>query len=75
MRMWDLNAGAGRLELAMKELKKARTRIEAQWDDPAYQQLTETYLEPLEPLVRRTLEAIHRMAEVLGQAERECGSY
>jgi hypothetical protein len=75
MRMWDLNAGAAKLELAAKELKKARTRIEAEWDDQAYRQLVEEYLAPLDPILRRAMDSIHRMADVLNQAERECGSY
>jgi len=75
MRNWDLNAGAARLELATKELKKARLRIGTEWDDQAYREFQEVYIEPLEPVLRRALEAITRMADVLSKAERECGSY
>lgn len=75
MRQWDLNAGAGKLELAYQELKKARLRISTEWDDSTYREFQETFLDPLEPLLRHTMEAIGRMADVLSKAERECGAY
>jgi hypothetical protein len=75
MRAWDLNSGAVRIEEAMKDLNSAKLRIAELWNDKVYHEFQETHLEPLDPLVRRTLEAIRRMAEVLAKAERDCGSY
>jgi len=75
MRPWDLATGAARLEEAMKDLKNAHLQIAEQWNDKTHHEFQEAYLDPLEPLVRRTLEAIHRMAEVLAKAEHDCGSY
>jgi len=75
MRQWDLRTGASRLEEAMKDLKAARLRITEQWHDQTSQEFQETYLDPLDPLLERTLEAIQRMADVLAKAERDCGSY
>lgn len=75
MRLWDLSSGAGRLEQAMKELTNAQLRIVDQWSDQTYHEFREHHLEPIDPLVRRTLEAVRRMAEVLAKAERDCGSY
>ncbi len=75
MRLWDLNTGATRLEEAMKDLTNARLRIAERWNDQTYHEFQETHLDPLDPLLRRTVEAIRRMAEVLAKAERDCGSY
>lgn len=59
----------------MKDLKAARLRITEQWNDRTSQEFQETCLDPLDPLLERTLEAIQRMADVLAKAERDCGSY
>ena len=74
-RLWDLSAGTAKLELAMDSLKKSTLAVEERWDDETFHGLVKTYLVPLEPRVQRAVEAIHRVAQVLARAERECGSY
>jgi hypothetical protein len=75
MRLWDLNTGAAKLELGMDSLQKAAAEVGTRWDDEAFRGFQSDYLEPLEPRIRRALDAIHRLAEVLARAERECSAY
>jgi uncharacterized protein YukE len=75
MRPWDFNTGAANLEDAMKTLEAIRSEIAAVWDDETHRKFEEAYLAPLEPRMRRLLDAIHRMAEVTSRAERECADY
>jgi hypothetical protein len=74
VRNWDLSGGAARLELAAEDLKAARADSSRYWHDGTSKRFDEMYLLPLDPKVRRALDAIHRLAEVLGQARRECGN-
>jgi hypothetical protein len=74
VRHWDITGGAARLELAADDLKAARSDSTRYWHDATSKKFDETYLLPLDPRVRRALDAIHRLAEVLNQARRECGS-
>ena len=73
-RHWDLTGGAGRLEMAGEDLKAARADGSRYWHDATSRKFDETYLLPLVPMMRRALDAIHRLAEVLIQARRECES-
>lgn len=74
MRGFDLTAGSTRLSLAWETLQRANAAAAAKWDDATNQHFQDQYYRPLEPKVRRALDAIHRMAEVLRKAERECGA-
>ena len=74
MAVCDLATGAAHLELAMESLQMAKTEATAQWDDQTHRRFQEEYLVPLEAKVRRALDAIHRLAQVVAKAERECGS-
>ena len=74
-RLWDLSAGSAKLELAMDLLKKTALQTQQRWDDETFRSFVNTYLVPLEPRVQRAMEAIHRVAQLLARAERECGSY
>ena len=42
------------------------------WSDETYTRFIETYLEPIEPRMQTMIDAIHRLAEVLNTAERQC---
>lgn len=75
MKTWDLTTGAANLEDAMKTLATARSETAELWDDETNRKFQEEYLAPLEPRVRRVLDAIHRLAEVMARAQRDCGSY
>lgn len=72
MRTWDLSAGAGKLELALKALQAKSNEIAESWDDATYRRFVEEYIAPVEPHVRTTLDALNRLSEVLSNAERQC---
>jgi uncharacterized protein YukE len=73
MKTWDLNAGAAKLEMAIKTLREANGNIAEAWDDETSRRFQETYVEPVEPRLKNVLDAVHRLAEVLAGAARECG--
>ena len=70
----DVNAGAAKLELALKTFRATFAAVDPQWTDAARRDFQETYLTPLEPNVRNMLEAIARLAGVLAAAQRQCSS-
>lgn len=72
MKIWDLTTGTARLELAMEALRKARYEAAEQWNDVARQRFEAEYLSPMEPRLRRALDGIHRLQELLAKAQREC---
>ena len=72
MKTWDLSGGAARLQESLDLLNAAWIETTTQWDDPANQQFLKDHLAPLHPKARIALNAIQRITEVLGQAEREC---
>jgi uncharacterized protein YukE len=72
MRHGDLSSGAAQLEAAMETLRLAREEVAARWSDDASRAFAEEFLRPLEPRMKRMLDAIHRMAEALNSAQREC---
>ncbi len=69
----DLISGAGKLAESLKTLKFHWEETKEVWHDAASREFEEKRLEPLEPIVRLTLDAISRLAEVLDRAQRECG--
>jgi hypothetical protein len=73
MRNWDLNSGASKLELAMQAFFAASADAQQYWSDEAQRKFNETYVAPLEPKIRGLLDSINRLAEVLINAERQCG--
>ena len=73
MRGFDLTAGSTRLSMAWESLRKSNAAAAALWNDAANLHFQDQYYRPLEPKVRHALDAIHRLAEVLRKAERECG--
>lgn len=72
MKLWDLSAGAGKLELAIKALHTTSNEIAKSWDDATYRRYVETHVTPVEAHIRTTLDALHRLSEVLSTAERQC---
>jgi hypothetical protein len=73
MRNWDLNSGTSKLELSMRNLLATTAEAQQYWSDEAQRKFYEAYIAPLEPNVRGVLDSIHRLAEVLAAAERQCG--
>ena len=74
MKTWDFNSGAGKIELAVEVLQRAWGDAATHWDDETSRKFQEEYLAPLEPQVKRALDGIHRLTEILASAERECRS-
>jgi len=72
MRGCDPEGIAAKLGLAMEALQHARASTTSQWDDAMRRAWEQEYLAPLEPKVRRALDAMRHLAEVLSKAEREC---
>jgi uncharacterized protein YukE len=72
MRTWDLNAGAAKLELALKVFMASNYDVAEHWSDDTNRAFQATYVRPLDPAMRSLLEALHRLSEVLANAEREC---
>jgi uncharacterized protein YukE len=72
MRLWDLTGGTSKLEMAMEMLQTRVADIGDAWSDDAYMRFVDTYLEPISPTMKTAIDAIHRLAEVLNTAERQC---
>ncbi len=72
MRLWDLTAGLAKLELAIKTLETKALDINDSWDDESYHRFCETYIEPLKPRMKTMADAIHRLTDVLANAEQQC---
>jgi uncharacterized protein YukE len=72
MKTWDLTAGAARLELALQSLQATSTEVAESWHDDTNRRFQETYIAPLEPRLRATLDALGRLAQVLSTAEQQC---
>ena len=72
MRRWDLHSGAAKLDLAFESLRLADVEATHYWDDNTRSEFREKYQEPMEPRLKRAVEAIQRLAEVLARAQREC---
>lgn len=72
MRAFDLTTAAARLDMAIQALAAAKTEVQELWNDQAIANMREEYLDPLEPKVRRALEAIRNLSQVLSAAQRDC---
>lgn len=72
MRAWDLTGNSAKLGEAMHTFQTVASNIADSWSDQAYTNFVETYLEPVEPRVRTTLDAARRLAEVLASAAKQC---
>ncbi len=57
----------------MQSLFAASAEAKQYWSDEAQRKFHEAYVGPLEANVRGVLDSIHRLAEVLAAAERQCG--
>jgi hypothetical protein len=53
----------------------ARDDVSDYWKDETSRVFQEKYLDPLDPKIRRSINAMVELAAALTKAERECGSY
>ena len=74
MKSCDLNAGAAKLELALKTLRTTLAAVQQQWKDEAQRKFWENHLAAIEPRARTMFDAVGRMSEAIAAAERDCGS-
>ena len=72
MRICDLQTGSIRLNRATKLLRDQWDQTSEHWDDANQRDFDQNHLQPLSPQLTLMRAAIHRLAEVLQQAEREC---
>lgn len=72
MKSWDLYTGAAKLKMGMEDLGKKRAVIQDVWNDEKHRAFEELYLDPLAERIKRALDGVLRLNEVLAKAERDC---
>ncbi len=72
MQIGDLNTGGARLSLALKTLRMRWEECKEHWGDRTRMQFEENHLAEIDPVIGSTLEAVGRMSEMLGRAQRDC---
>ncbi len=68
MKAWDIAGGAARLEEAYENLQRAWGDVAEHWTDRTSQGFCSQHLDPVEPRMRRALDAIRRMDELFVRA-------
>ncbi len=68
MKSWDLSGGAARLEDSFEALRRAWLNASEHWSDQTARDFRTKHLDPLEPRVRRALDAMRRIDELFGRA-------
>ena len=71
MKVVDLSSGASKLALAVKHLGIKWESAKETWNDSTSKAFHKEHVDPLQPAVKETLEAIGRLAEVLARAVRD----
>jgi len=71
MRICDLHTGAIRLTRAAKDLREHWTEACESWRDQNREDFDTNHMQPLAPQITLMAAAIHRLIDVLEQAERE----
>ena len=73
MRGCNVSDAGAVLELALDMLEKRRLAAAALWDDRTRARFEAKYVLPVLPLAARARDALRHLAEVLRQAEQDCG--
>ncbi|HEV3003213.1 MAG TPA: hypothetical protein VGX78_02085 [Pirellulales bacterium] len=68
----DLTSGIGRMGDAMKTIHMRWDETKEVWTDQRSEDFEATYMEPLDPQVRVTIDKLRRLAQVFTQACQEC---
>ena len=74
MRPWDLDTSAAHLRDALDELQIAWRQTGDEWQDPVSQKFNETHLEPIGPALKKALDAVGQVQQLVNQMSRECES-
>jgi len=75
MSICDLQTPLGRAQKETKRLKDAWQATKLHWKDQAARDFEEKYLQPLIPTLQLTLAAVYDLAEIVDDAEQECGDH
>ena len=74
MRQWDLDTSSAHLRDALEELQIAWQQTSEQWEDAVSRKFCKTHLEPIGPALKRSLDAVGQMQQLVDQIWRECES-
>lgn len=72
MRQADFVSPASRLQDAITRLEQAWLQTKEHWADPVSDTVEEEYLVPLHNQVTLMLDAVGKVSDVMGRAERDC---
>ena len=72
MRICDLVTGLGQLKRSAGRLKDRWHETQSVWSDETARKFEDEHLSHLAPQITLTVATIHRLAELLEQAERDC---
>lgn len=72
MKAGDFSGSAGRLHDAWQVLHQQWQDASQHWRDARQREFGEHYIDPLEPLVQRTIERMNRLAGEFVQARQDC---
>jgi hypothetical protein len=73
MNICDLQTHLGRLQKETKRLRDHWEQTKQSWQDKAAKDFEEKYLAPLIPTLQHTMAAVYELAEVIEEAEQQCG--
>ncbi len=68
----SIESSRTRLQASIKELMLKWDKANAYWDDKVSRDFKETVLNPLEPKIRVTMEAMEEMSGLLHRLKRDC---
>jgi uncharacterized protein YukE len=71
MRSTDLLGNASRLQKATARLKEQWSEVKTHWNDKASQDFEKTCLQPIPAQIALISAAIHKLADILAQAEKD----
>jgi hypothetical protein len=73
VRICDLNSGLGQLSQAYGKLRERLVETREVWTDDAFRKFDQQRLNEIPARLQVLAAAVNRLAEILGEAERECG--
>jgi hypothetical protein len=72
MRRIDTSAGSVKLRDALRTLRTHLEATQADWDDDVRRRFEERYIEPLQPCVLATVQAMTNLLQALAKAQQDC---
>lgn len=68
----DLDSGVSRLQKSVRRIHERWAATKEYWNDQVSRDFEEEFLQPIVPRIKLALAAVHEMAELFHDAEREC---